>query len=128
MLCVAEVVIISAPETSATRHLIGTPQLEAMKRDALLINLSRGKLVDEAALAAALQSGPIGGAALDVFEHEPLAADSPLWTRGDVIITPHVSGFHADYWPTARRLFADNLRRFIEGRPLANLVDKQAGY
>ena len=76
----------------------------------------------------ALESGRLRGAALDVFEQEPLAADSPLWRRDDVIVTPHVSGFHADYWPTARRLFADNLRRYVERRPLANIVDKQAGY
>jgi phosphoglycerate dehydrogenase-like enzyme len=128
MLSVADVVIISAPETSATRHLIGTPQLEAMKRDALLINLSRGKLVDEAALAAALQSGPIGGAALDVFEHEPLADGSPLWSLPNVLITPHTSGFRPDHWDAATRLFSENLRRFEDGEELLNVVDKEAGY
>jgi phosphoglycerate dehydrogenase-like enzyme len=124
----ADVVVIAAPHTSDTARLLGERELSLMKEDAVLVNVSRGTLIDEAALVRTLESGRLRGAALDVFEHEPLAADSPLWTRGDVIITPHVSGFHADYWPTARRLFADNLRRFIEGRPLANLVDKQAGY
>jgi phosphoglycerate dehydrogenase-like enzyme len=92
------------------------------------VNVSRGKLVDERALAAALEAGRLRGVALDVFEHEPLAQDSPLWGRPDVLITPHVSGFHARYWQDAAALFADNLRRFEAGQPLLNLVDKHAGY
>ena len=84
--------------------------------------------VDEAALAAALATGRLRGAALDVFEHEPLAPDSPLWSREDVLITPHVSGFHADYWNNVVDIFAGNLRRLAAGAPLANSVDKEAGY
>ena len=128
LLSVADVVVISAPETPATRHLIGTPELESMRADALLVNLSRGKLVDERALAVALQAGRIGGAALDVFEHEPLAENSPLWSLPNVLITPHTSGFRPDHWDAATRLFAENLRRFEHGEELLNVVDKEAGY
>lgn len=124
----ADVVVLAAPQTSETTRMIGERELALMKDDALLVNISRGRLVDEAALVRTLETGRLRGAALDVFEHEPLAADSPLWARDDVILTPHVSGFHAEYWSTARRLFAENLRRFDEGRPLANVVDKKAGY
>lgn len=124
----ADVVVLSAPQTAETAHMIGDRELARMKDDALLVNVSRGKLIDEAALVRALETGRLRGAALDVFEHEPLDPASPLWTRPDVLITPHVSGFHADYWPQATRLFADNLRRFAAGQPLANLVDKEAGY
>jgi phosphoglycerate dehydrogenase-like enzyme len=124
----ADVVLIAAPETRATAHLIGRPELAAMKRDALLVNVSRGGLVDEPALIEVLESGSIGGAALDVFEQEPLPADSPLWTLPNVLITPHTSGFRPDHWDAATALFAENLRRFEAGQPLLNVVDKDAGY
>jgi phosphoglycerate dehydrogenase-like enzyme len=124
----ADVVVLCAPQTAATVHMIGAKELGMMKQDAVLVNVSRGKLIDEAALATALESGRLRGAALDVFEHEPLAKESPLWQRHDVLMTPHVSGFHARHWPEASRLFAENLRRFEAGQPLANLVDKKAGY
>lgn len=124
----ADVIVLSAPQTSETLHLIGERELAMMKDDAVLVNVSRGKLIDEAALVRALATGRLRGAALDVFEHEPLDPESLLWNRPDVIITPHVAGFHADYWPQAIQLFADNLRRFVAGEPLANLVDKEAGY
>jgi phosphoglycerate dehydrogenase-like enzyme len=90
--------------------------------------VSRGKLVDETALVAALDSGRLRGAALDVFEHEPLDPSSPLWGRKDVIVTPHVSGFFPDYWRDVVDLFSDNLRRYEAGQALRNVVDKQAGY
>lgn len=124
----ADVVLISAPQTQNTRHLIGAPELNVMDPEALLVNVSRGKLVDETALIDALQSGRIGGAALDVFEHEPLAADNPLWTLPNVLITPHTSGFRPDHWDAATHLFAENLRRFEAGHALLNVVDKAAGY
>jgi phosphoglycerate dehydrogenase-like enzyme len=124
----ADVVVVAAPQTRETTRLLGEDELERLKDDAVLVNVSRGTLIDEAALVRALERGRLRGAALDVFEQEPLPADSPLWRRDDVIVTPHVSGFHADYWATARRLFADNLRRFVAGEPLANVVDKSAGY
>ena len=124
----ADVVVIAAPQTSETVHLMGERELALMKRDAVLVNVSRGKLIDEPALVRALESGRLRGAALDVFEHEPLSPDSPLWSREDVLITPHVSGFHARYWDDATTLFAGNLRRFVAGEPLVNPVDKTAGY
>jgi phosphoglycerate dehydrogenase-like enzyme len=124
----ADVVVLAAPQTSATVHLIGARELVMMKTDAVLVNVGRGKLIDEAALAAALATGRLRGAALDVFEHEPLSPDSPLWSREDVLITPHVSGFHAEYWNNVVDIFAGNLRRLAAGAPLANPVDKEAGY
>jgi phosphoglycerate dehydrogenase-like enzyme len=124
----ADVVVLAAPQTSATLHLVGARELAMMKADAVLVNVGRGKLIDEAALAVALETGRLRGVALDVFEHEPLSPDSPLWSRDEVLITPHVSGFHADYWHDVVDIFADNLRRFAAGAPLANSVDKEAGY
>lgn len=124
----ADLVVIAAPQTTETRHLIGKPELALMKTGAILVNVSRGKLVDEAALVRALETGRLSGAALDVFDQEPLAASSPLWERPDVLITPHIAGFHADYWPQTIRFFADNLRRFVAGQPMMNVVDKEAGY
>jgi phosphoglycerate dehydrogenase-like enzyme len=127
-LSAADVVVIAAPQTAATMRIIGAEELAVMKGDAVLVNVSRGKLVDEAALVAALETGRLRGAALDVFEHEPLSPVSPLWDREDVILTPHVAGFYEKYWPDATQLFAANLRRFITGAPLQNVVDKKAGY
>jgi len=92
------------------------------------VNLSRGQLVDEPALIDALQADRIGGAALDVFEQEPLAMDSPLWALPNVLMTPHTSGFRPDHWDAATGLFAENLRRFEAGQQLRNVVDKAAGY
>jgi phosphoglycerate dehydrogenase-like enzyme len=124
----ADVVVLSAPHTRETRGLIGAAELAVMGPDAILVNVSRGQLVDEAALAAALQAGSIGGAALDVFNDEPLPADSPFWTLPNVLITPHTAGWRPDHWDAAVALFAGNLRRFESGEPLVNMVDKQAGY
>lgn len=123
-----DVLVLAAPQTAETRGLIGAEALRVMHPDALLINVSRGKLVDEAALAEALASGRPGGAGLDVFEHEPLDLRSPLWTLPNVIITPHTAANRADHWDVATDLFADNLRRFERGEPLRNVVDKTAGY
>jgi phosphoglycerate dehydrogenase-like enzyme len=124
----ADVVVVAAPHTASTRHLIGARELARMRRDGILINVSRGQLVDESALAAALASNTIGGAGLDVFEREPLDPSSPLWTLPNVIITPHTSGFRPDHWDAATDLFSENLRRFESGEPLLNMVDKHAGY
>jgi phosphoglycerate dehydrogenase-like enzyme len=124
----ADVVVISAAQTGATRGLIGESELSLMPADAILINVSRGKLVDERALIAALRQGRIGGAGLDVFEHEPLAPDSTLWGLPNAIITPHMAGFRPDHWDAVTALFAENLRRFERGEPLQNVVDKSAGY
>lgn len=128
----ADVVVLAAPGTRTTRHLIGPGELAAMRPGSILVNVSRGTLVDESALVAALTSSPetrtIRAAALDVFEHEPLPADSPLWNLSNVLITPHVAGFRPDHWEAVCRLFADNLHRFDSGQPLQNVVDKREGY
>jgi phosphoglycerate dehydrogenase-like enzyme len=128
LLSEADVVVVSAPHTPATRRLIGHRELSAMRRDAILVNVSRGQLVDEAALADALAGGVIGGAALDVFEREPLPPESPLWSSPNVLITPHTAGFRRDHWDATVELFAGNLRRYERGEPLRNLVDKHSGY
>lgn len=128
LLAEADVVVLAAPLTGDTVGLIGREQLARMKPSAWLINVARGKLLDEAALVDALAAGRLAGAGLDVFEHEPLAESSPLWGLPNVVLTPHVAGFRSDYWEAAVALFADNLRRYRSGQPLSNLVDKQAGY
>ncbi len=99
-----------------------------MKPSAYLVNISRGETVDEAALIRALQEGWIAGAGLDVFEEEPLPSDSPLYDLENVILSPHVSGFTLRYDERASDLFAENLRRYLTGEPLLNLVDKERGY
>ena len=124
----ADVVVVAAPDTSETVRLIGASELALMKDDAVLVNVSRGSLIDETALVRTLETGRLRGAALDVFEHEPLAAVSPLWTRHDVLVTPHVAGFHKDHWDIVVGTFTENLRRFTAGEPLVNRVDKEAGY
>jgi phosphoglycerate dehydrogenase-like enzyme len=128
LLRASDIVVLAAPQTNETRGLIGAAELAVMKADAILVNVARGRLVDEAALIAALQTGPPGAAALDVFEHEPLDPDSRLWTLPNVLLTPHVSGWRNDYWDAAIDLFSDNLRRYLAGEPLLNVVDKKAGY
>jgi phosphoglycerate dehydrogenase-like enzyme len=124
----ADIVVLAVPLTADTRGMIGAAELALMKRTAWLVNVARGKLVDELALVRALQQGAIAGAALDVVEHEPLAATSPLWSLPNVLITPHVAGFREDYWAAATALFAANLHRYLAGEGLANIVDKLAGY
>lgn len=124
----SDYVVLAAPETAQTRGLIGARELARMKRDAVLINVGRGSLVDEAALVDALRSGRIRGAGLDVFATEPLPADHPLWALPNVLITPHVSACTHRFWEREVALIEENLARYLAGRPLLNLVDKQAGY
>ncbi len=124
----SDYVVVSAPLTRETAGLIGTRELRLMTPTAFLINISRGKLIREAELAEELRRGTIAGAGLDVFEHEPLDPNSPLWDLPNVIITPHTSGFFEGYWDADADLFAANLRRYDAGEPLFNVVDKTAGY
>lgn len=124
----ADVVVLTAAHTHETKGLIGATELARMKPDAVLVNVSRGRLVDERALVAALERGAIGGAALDVFEQEPLEPQSPMWRLPNVIVTPHSSGFRADYWDAVTDLFSENLQRFERGAPLLNVVDLDLGY
>jgi len=128
LLAQSDVVVVAAPHTPETKRLIGRAQIARMKPGALLVNVARGKMVDDEALIEALRDGRLGGAALDVFTTEPLEASSPYWDLPNVIITPHTSGAMRDYWTPLVALFADNLRRFEKGQPLRNVVDKVAGY
>jgi len=123
-----DIVILTMPLTVETDNLIDAAALKAMKADALLINVSRGGVVDEDALVKALREGSIGGAALDVFREEPLSPDSLLWDLPNLILSPHVSGFTPQYDDRATDLFAENLRRFIVGEALINTVDRERGY
>ncbi len=124
----ADVVVVCAPHTRETRRLIGEQELRLMSPQAVLVNVSRGQLIDERALVEALRERRIESAALDVFDEEPLPPDNPLWTLPNVLITPHTSGFRLDHWDAASAIFIENLHRFDDGRPLLNLVDKSAGY
>ena len=121
-------VVLTVPLTESTRMMFGAEAFEAMKETAYLINVSRGGIVDEAALLEALQTGQIAGAAMDVFESEPLPADSPLWKLPSLIISPHISGNTADYNDKAAALFVENLRRYLARKDLLNLVDRTRGY
>jgi phosphoglycerate dehydrogenase-like enzyme len=120
--------VLTAPLTPETRGMIGRAELARMPRHAVLVNLGRGALVDEPALIEALGEGRVAGAALDVFEEEPLPAMSPLWAMPQVVVTPHVSGLGPRFWERTCDLFARNLRHWLAGEPLENVVDKRAGY
>ena len=128
MLSECDYIVLTVPLTPETHHLIGEAELERMRPDAVLINVSRGGVIDEAALIEALRAGTIRGAALDVFEQEPLPASSPLWSLPNVILSPHVSGFTFAYDERAMALFAENLRRYVNGEELLNRVDLRRGY
>jgi phosphoglycerate dehydrogenase-like enzyme len=125
LLAEADFVILTVPHTPDTEGMIGRAQLGLMKRSAILVNVGRGATVRLDDLVAALDDGQIGGAALDVFETEPLPSAHPLWSRDNVIITPHVAGFGADTDAEREALLVDNSRRFAEGRPLRYVVDKE---
>lgn len=121
-------VVMLLPLTPETRGIMDAAAFASMKPTAYFYNYGRGALVDEAALIEALQTGRIAGAGLDVFEKEPLPPDSPLWDMPNVIISPHIGGLSEDYYDRAAHLFAENLRRYINGQPLLNVVDRQLGY
>ena len=124
----ADWVVCALPMTAETRGLIGAAELQAMRSDAFLINVGRGESLDEGALVDALRRGAIAGAALDVFSQEPLPAEHPFWSLPNLVLTPHVSGYTPRYFEKMLLLFEDNLERFLGGRPLRNVVDKQLGY
>ena len=124
----ADYVVLAAPETPETHHMIGAPELSAMKRTAVLVNVARGSLVDQDALIAALESRTIGGAALDVATPEPLPPESRLWSLDNVLITPHTSGISERVWPRETELLLDNLGLWFRGEPLRNRVDLAHGY
>ena len=128
LLAESDIVVLAAPLTPATDGLINEAALASMKRDAWLINVARGRLVDDTALIRALRDNRIGGAALDTFVDEPLPPGSPYWELSNVIVTPHTAWSSARVLDRSIDLFCDNLRRFSRGEPLRNVVDPAAGY
>src|SRR5438105_8763028 len=124
----SDYVVVAVPLTPESHHLIGEGELRAMKPSAVIINIARGAVIDEQALIRALREGWIAGAALDVFEREPLPAASELWGMENVPLTPHISGGTRRYMERAVDLFCDNLRRYLAGEALRNVVDPARGY
>jgi phosphoglycerate dehydrogenase-like enzyme len=124
----SDVVVVAAPLTEETAGMIGAPQLQQMGEQAWLINIARGRLIDELALRRALESGWIGGAVLDVFTDEPLSGESPLYGTPNLILTPHTSWSSDQVVERSVRLFVENLQRFAAGQALENVVDLEAGY
>ncbi len=124
----SDIVVVAAPLTDETAGLIGAEQLARMREDAWLINIARGRLIDEVALRRALTSGWIGGAVLDVFSEEPLSPESPLYDTPNLIITPHTSWASDRVAERTVDLFIDNLRAFRAGETMHNVVDLDAGY
>ena len=124
----ADVLVLIVPQTPGTKRLLGEAELRSMKRGAILVNIARGGVVDEPALVAALRDGHVGGAALDVFAKEPLPSDNPLWDLPNVIVSPHSASTVAAENARLTDLFCDNLRRYIERRPLRNLFERERLY
>ena len=124
----ADYLVLAVPETPLTRGLMTRRRLFAMKPGSVLINVARGRLVDESALLDALDSGPLRGAGLDVFHTEPLPPHHPFYAHPKVLMTPHVSATTRRFWDRETDLIAENIGRFVRGEPLRNLVDKAAGY
>lgn len=124
----SDYVVICVPYTPQTHHLVNAECLAVMKPTAVLINVARGNVIDEPALIETLKAGKIRGAGLDVYSQEPLPPSSPLWGLPNVILCPHIAGFSPHYIERAMTVFAENLRRYIAGEPLINVVQKERGY
>lgn len=122
------VLVIAAPLTPQTSGLIGATQIARLPEGAVLVNVGRAKIVDTDALIAALHSGHLGGASLDVYPQEPLPPEHPLWTCPNVILTPHTSGFRHGHWEEVVALFAENLERFERGEDVRFRVQPELGY
>jgi phosphoglycerate dehydrogenase-like enzyme len=128
LLAASDFVVLAVPLTAETEKLMDSRRLSQMKRGAWLINVARGRLVDQSALLRALRGGSLGGAILDTLWEEPLPTDSPLWNAPGLIITPHTSWSSGRVLDRSIELFCENLLRFRDGRPLLNVVDPEAGY
>jgi phosphoglycerate dehydrogenase-like enzyme len=128
MLARSDYVVAAAPLTPETRGMNGRPEFEAMKSTAVLINIGRGPVVDEGALLRALESRRIRGAALDVFDKEPLPVGHPFYKLDNVLLSPHAADHTPDWKERTMRLFIENFERFRRGEPLLNVVDKKLGY
>lgn len=128
VLPLADFVVLSLPLTHQTLGLIGEKQLGLMKPAAILVNISRGPIIQEDKLIQALREGWIAGAGLDTFETEPLPPESPLWSLDNVVLTPHSAGVTPEHYERGLAIFMDNLKCYMGGQPLTNVVDKAAGY
>jgi phosphoglycerate dehydrogenase-like enzyme len=128
MASLCDFLVIAAPLTAETRGMIDRRVFEALKPTAFLVDLSRGGLVDHAALVEALSEKKLAGAVLDVFPVEPLPETSPLWEMPNVLLSPHIAGSSGDYYERATELFTENLRRYLSDQPLLNLYNPQRGY
>lgn len=124
----SDYVVLAVPETPRTRNLMDRRRIFSMKRGAVLVNVARGRVLDDEALLEALNAGRLRGAALDVFHAEPLLPGHPFYRHPRVLVTPHVSATTRRFWERETDLIADNIARFARGQPLRNLVDKSAGY
>jgi phosphoglycerate dehydrogenase-like enzyme len=122
----SDYIVLTLPDTPQTRHFIDADTLGQMKSSAVLMNVGRGRLINEADLVAALREGRIGGAVLDVFENEPLAQESPLWQLPNVFITPHTAA--ASFPDDIVGIFVENYRRFTQKRALSHVIDFELGY
>jgi phosphoglycerate dehydrogenase-like enzyme len=128
VLAQSEYVVLTLPFTAETEGMIGVRELETMKAGSALVNASRGGVVDETALVAALDRGQLDLYASDVFATEPLPVDHPLWSHPHSVVTPHIAGFAPDYLEVVGTLFTGNLRRYLDGAPLLNVADRARGY
>ncbi len=124
----ADAVAVTVPGTPETTGMLGREMLQSMKSSAFLVVVSRGGVVDEQALVSMLKDGQLAGAALDVMDPEPPPPDSPLWSASNLILTPHIAGKSTNTTAAATEIFSDNLTRYLAGRPLRNLVDKELGF
>ena len=128
LLAESDFLVLTAPETPGTRGTFDQDALERMKPGAVLINVSRGRLLVEGALLEALGAGRLRGVGLDVYATEPIPPGHPIWGFPNVLVTPHVAGVSRHFWRRQTDLIVENLRRYLEGEPLLNLVDKEAGF
>lgn len=124
----SDIVVVALPHTPATEGIINAQCFDSMKNSALIVNIARGPLINESDLIDALQQGKIAGAGLDVFEKEPLPKDSPLWDMANVSFTPHTASLCGEGDVNIKNIFIENLRRFVNGEKLINIIDKEKGY
>jgi phosphoglycerate dehydrogenase-like enzyme len=123
-----DALVLACPYTPETHHLIGREELDLLRAEAIIVNIARGAVIDQPELIRALTSGRIRGAALDVFETEPLETDSPLWDLSNVLVSPHSASTVGKENERIVDLFVDNLQRFLDDRPLRNQFDHERGY
>jgi phosphoglycerate dehydrogenase-like enzyme len=128
VLAQSDFVVLLLPATPETENIINAARLARMKKTAWLLNFGRGALIDDAALVAAAKSGTIAGAILDVFRQEPLPKDDPFWGTENILVLPHIGGLHPARDSMVAALLVENLRRFLDGAPLMEVVDRKAGY